>query len=133
MSASTAAAAEEKKRRRAIEMYQAHVKTADIQAETGISRPRLYALLEAEGITPSRIRRPRPVGGDGVSPVALLDKIDAQGREIGRLETELREARTFIGLLMSKVPEAMVEGQKAGTNGGGGHAAARKRPARARS
>ena len=71
---------------RAVELYLSEngeqATTADIYQETGVSRPALYMILRQRGIEPRRQRRAAP---PGVDVVALIERLEAQGREIGRL------------------------------------------------
>lgn len=95
---------------RAVQMYLDGVKTSDITEATGVSRPRLYYLLERRGITPQRTRRfPRtsfttegmptladPMAGAAEQIRWLAQQLLEQERELGRLEGVLEAAREML-------------------------------------
>jgi hypothetical protein len=68
-----------------VAMYQAGVKTAFIEQETGVKRPTIYYLLEKRGIRPSRTGRPAAVVDVG----QVLERLAASEREVGRLTERL--------------------------------------------
>lgn len=84
---------------RVVELYRSGMKTAEITAETGITRPMIYVILNRRGITPTRAKRPT---GE-VNTDQLLQRLDAQAREIGRLEAELAAKQATIDELISQL------------------------------
>ena len=84
---------------RVVEMYRSAAKTSEITAETGVPRPTIYWILQKRGITPSRAKR-APVE---VNTDHLLQRLDAQAREIGRLEAEVASKDALIAELMTRL------------------------------
>jgi HAMP domain-containing protein len=78
---------------RVVEMYLSAAKLDEITAETGVLRPTIYYILNKRGIRPQRTRRAAP---SEVNTDQLLQRLDAQAREIGRLQAEVESLRAAL-------------------------------------
>ena len=85
-------------RKQIVARYLAGEKLAAIEADTGVSRPTIYAYVKAAGYMPQR-RANTPVHIND-----LMDRLAEANQTIGRLETELAAARaTIVELLTDKL------------------------------
>jgi transposase-like protein len=85
---------------RVVELYLSGAKLNEILDATGVIRPTVYWILEKRGIKPSRQRaKPAEVNTDH-----LLQRLDAQARQIGHLEEQLAAKDAAIAELLSRLP-----------------------------
>lgn len=74
-----------------VERYLAGERLADIEADTGVSRPTIYTYIKAAGYSPQRRTKTAPLHLRD-----LMDRLDEANQTIGRLEAELAMARQQI-------------------------------------
>lgn len=71
---------------RVVALYNEGIKIDDITAETGVRRPTIYFILKQRGLRPTRTARDTEV-----SVSTLLQELAAAERQIGRLQSAIRE------------------------------------------
>lgn len=80
-----------------IERYLAGDRIAAIEQSTGVSKPTIYAYIKAEGYTPSRSVKSKPVHARDV-----MEQLAEANREIGRLQERLEVANEEIERLRKR-------------------------------
>jgi hypothetical protein len=82
-----------------VELYRSGAKLDEIKAETGYERPKVFRTLAKRGIRPDRTHR----NETEVNTDQLLLRLDAQAREIGRLEAENAAKQATIDTLLAEL------------------------------
>jgi transposase len=87
----------EKLRKQIVDRYLAGHKMADIQRDTGVSKPTIYAYIRKAGYSPARRVRSAPLHARD-----LMEQLADAHKEIGRLQSELDHCNVELAKLKQR-------------------------------